>query len=301
MQRRVIAGIVAGVAVVAIGAGIAAWTLTRPPSADDVADRYLRALSNGDFAAIAPLLPESVDAGHLETAFAGATAHLTDYAVTLTGDGDAVSARADVRLGGADGVVVFGLARTDDGWTLAQDFLASLEVSTTLGDSVLVGDALAPADEPIALLPAVYPVSAAPAGILEGDIEVTATNDEPVTAALDPTLAPSATDIAQRRLDDYAAQCTAPAATIPERCGLRAPWAADLRTLDAVAFRVETLPSLRIADDGRSFAATGGAVVATVTGTTRAGSAASFTYRSEDWSMYGTVRFEGEQMVLLVD
>ena len=52
--------------------------------------------------------------------------------------------------------------------------------------------------------------------------------------------------------------------------------------------------------DATGFDATGGVIVATATGASRAGGPESFTYRADDWSVRGSVRFEGDQMVLAV-
>ena len=64
--------------------------------------------------------------------------------------------------------------------------------------------------------------------------------------------------------------------------------------------RVVAPPVLALSADARSVAATGGIIVATATGTTRAGSTASFTYRADDWALRGTIAFTGDEMVLRV-
>ena len=67
-----------------------------------------------------------------------------------------------------------------------------------------------------------------------------------------------------------------------------------------MAFRIDQSPALTLSPDLRTFAATGGAIVATATGTTRAGGAGTFTYRADDWALRGTVCFTGDEMVLAV-
>src|SRR3546814_16513216 len=82
------------------------------------------------------------------------------------------------------------------------------------------------------------------------------------------------------------------------RAGLRLPAAADLVSASAGAYGVEQLPRLTLAADGRAFDATGGVVVATVTGTTRDGATRSVTYRDDAWTLRGEVRIRGEQLIL---
>lgn len=278
------------------------WILTRQPSADAVAEDYLRALSEGDFAAIEGLI---VDGGEglaqVETAFSGATAYISDYSFDIVDDDAGTrSVRATVELGGERGVVGFSLTREGGGWRVGADHLATLEVETTIGDSVRVGGVLVAAATPVALLPAVYPVTAAPAGLVLGETSAIVTNEAPATATVDATLSPEATALAQEQLDSYADACATPADAVPGNCGLRVPWAADLASLSSIAFRIDAYPVLALAADGESFAATDGQIVATATGTTRAGAPGAFTYRAEDWALRGTVTFAGDEMVLAV-
>ncbi|GAA1958338.1 hypothetical protein [Microbacterium deminutum] len=301
MKRGVVIAIVAAAALVVAGGATAAWLLTRPPSAEAVADAYLRALSEGDFATIQGLVGGGdSDGRQLESAFSGASGHISDYSVRLSGESDAArTARADVELGGEKAVVTFSLTQQDGRWKVA-DYLASLEVKTTMGDSARVGGVLVPAGEPVPLLPAVYPVTAAPQGLLVGDASAIVTNQEPVSVSLAPTLSPGAGELAQQRLDAYADDCAKPAPTVPGNCGLRVPWAADLASLDSIAFRIDTYPVVALAQDGHSFDALGGRIVATATGTTRAGAPGSFTYETDEWALRGTVTFQGDEMVLAV-
>ncbi|MDN3494601.1 hypothetical protein QL996_01560 [Planococcus sp. APC 4015] len=304
MKRGAVVGIVAGAAAVAIGAGVTAWIVSRPPSAEAVAESYLRALSEGDFDTIAPLLPDSVDAEHLESAFAGATGYISDYAYTLTGDGGGMlGVRADVEIDGEPGVVGFLLTPEGGRWKIA-DFLAVLDVTTSIDERVIVNDAALVGGTLTAasttLLPAVYPVSPVPTGILSGGTEVAVTNEQAVGVTVEAALAPGATTLAQEQLDLYASACAQPASVVPANCGIRVPWAADLATLDGVRFRIEQLPRVSLSPDGRTFAATDGVIVATATGTARDGSTASFTYRADDWALRGSLRFSGDQMTLRI-
>ncbi len=79
----------------------------------------------------------------------------------------------------------FTLARQHGRWLVA-DNLASLEVRTTIGDSVRIGGVLVPAGHPVDLLPAVYPVAAAPTRMLAGQTSAVVTNAAPVDGIADP-------------------------------------------------------------------------------------------------------------------
>jgi hypothetical protein len=286
---------------VVAGGGAVAWFLTRPQSPESVADDYLRALSKGDISTIGGMLVAGTeDLPQIEAAFAGASGHISHYSVTVAGASDAErAARADVELSGSPAVVGFTLVQVDGKWKVKDPF-GSLTATTTLGDSVRVGDALVKADAPVALLPAVYPVTAAPRGLLTGESTAVVATGTPVTVAVDASLSPNATSRAQEQLDAYADACAKPATAVPDQCGIRVPWAADLATLTSLAFRVDVYPTVTISDDGRTFDAVDGTIVATATGTTRAGEDASFTYRAEDWALRGSVTFAGDEMVLAV-
>jgi hypothetical protein len=301
VKRGAVIGIVAGsVAVVIAGGAAAWWLLSRPPGPDAAARAFLEALADGDAEAAVALLESPSDG--LADAFDGASGMLSDPTVDEVGAPESSTAIAQVAftLDGEERTASFGLVETDAGWRVASDALGTIEPTTTLGDSVRIGGSLVPAATPARVLPAVYPVTAAPAGLLAGETTVVALPGATVEAPIEASVSPDATAIAQEQLDAYTAACTAPAAAVPPNCGLRVPWAADLATLGAIAFRIETPPTLAIAPDARSFAATGGAVVATATGTTRAGSAATFTYRADDWALRGTIAFTGDEMVLRV-
>lgn len=157
------------------------------------------------------------------------------------------------------------------------------------------------ADEPVLLLPALYDVFPAPVGILTGTATAALAPGGAATADLQPELSDTALETASAQVQAYIDACTAPADAVPANCGIRVPWAADLATLTSLSFRVETAPTLAFADDLSSFAATGGVLVATASGTTRDGSPGTFTYRSDDWSLRGGMAFSGNRLVLSVD
>ncbi|WP_127475805.1 hypothetical protein [Microbacterium sulfonylureivorans] len=309
MKRGAVVGIVAGAAVVALLAGGTWWFVTRPQSPEDAARTYLDALASGDYATIDGMLGDG--AGDIESlveeAFVGASGYITEPGIAeISSDGDgAATVSADVELGGEPRELSFSLEETDGGWMLVGDHLAELRVDTTLagqtgGDAVWIGAALAPANIDLSLLPAEYDVQAAPRGILSGTATAVVSTDEPTTIALETTIAPEATAAAQTQLNAYMDECTATAAEVPESCGLRVPWAVDLTSLDTIAFRIEERPAVVLSGDGTRFEATGGVVVATASGTPRAGSPATVTYRADDWALRGSVRFTGDEMVLLV-
>lgn len=302
MNRGAVIGIAAAAVVLVVAGGVTAWILTRPPSPEAVAEQYLQALSDGDFAAIEGLLAERDDGlDAAGTALAGAADFISDYSFEIGSESDAArTVRAEVQLDGEPAVVGFGLVEQDGGWKIGGDYLASLEVHTTVGDSVRVGGELFPAATPIPLLPAVYPVVAAPAGLVDGEGTAVVSNEAPVTIAIDAAVSPDATARAQEQLDAYADACAAPADAVPANCGVRVPWAADLATLTAITFRIDAYPAVTIGDDGQTFAAVDGEIVATAGGTTRDGGAGTFTYRADDWALRGTVEFTGDEMVLAV-
>lgn len=307
MKRSAVVGIaITAASALAIGAGVVGWTLTRPPSLEDAVEGYLSALADGDLARLAEVrLPDTSnpDAERtLTAAFSSATEYISEPKIeeVTTDSARTASARARVELGGGSHTIFFGLTLADGRWMVDRDYAASLEITTTLGDAVHVGDALVSTDTNVSLLPAKYLITAAPAQFVHGDSTVVATNEEPLTTTVTASVTSDATAQAQKQLDAYAGACTEPATTVPENCGIRVPWAADLVSLDRIAFRIEKYPVASIPDDGATFAATGGVLVATATGTSRAGGTASFTYRADDWALRGTVTFTGNEMVLAV-
>jgi hypothetical protein len=302
MRRSVVIGITAGAAAATIAVGVIWWLVARPPSAEDTAEAYLQALSEGDADAVASLLHEVPgDFPRTAEAFAGADSYVDDHTFALTEQApDLVSVRAEVELGGEQAVVGFLLGREGGRWVVTADYAASLEVATTLGDSVLVGGVLMPAAAAVPLLPAVYTLTPAPAEVLDGVVEVAVTNEAPVRVEVEASVSPDATALAQAQLDAYLDACAERASSVPENCGLRVPWAVDLASLDTIAFRIDQRPVLALADDAQTFDATGGDIVATAQGTTRAGTAGTFTYRADDWAVRGSVSFAGDEMILAV-
>ena len=299
-RRRLLIALTVLVGVVL--AGILIWALTRPPSVEDAAEDYLTALAEGDYPAIVAMSDSGLDTtteATLADAFAGATYGTAPEVEEITPSQGFTGVRSSMEFAGERHTVFFGMALRDGRWTVATDYLAVLEVATGIGDSVWVGDALVPVGE-VLLLPAVYPVSPAPRAVLDGGTEVAVSNDEPVSVALDATLTENAAAQVQAQLDPYLDECTAPGAVVPDACGIRIPWAADLATLETVSYRIERRPAVALAPAEGSFAATGGVLVVTATGTTHAGAPGEFTYRADDWALYGSIAFRGDELVLAV-
>jgi hypothetical protein len=305
-------GIAVGAAVVVAGTAVTGWLLARPPSAEDAARIYLSSLSDGDFARIDTMMANAGDEDShrlIADAFVGAEAYIDDPSIEEVSSPQAgfTTVRASAELDGERRTLHFALSNASGEWMLAGAYLAVLEVSTDLadtgmpaGDSVWIGGALAPAGTRVGLLPAQYPVTAAPRGLLTGETSVAVSNDRTSTVQLEVSLSPAATSAAQDQLDLYMDACTMTATAVPANCGIRVPWAADLVTLGSIAFRMDQRPAVTLSPDGRTFAATGGVIVATATGIARDGGAGTFTYRADDWALRGTVSFQGDEMVLAV-
>lgn len=299
-RRRLLAGgIVIGVAAAIAVAGILWWT-TRPSGPEDAARAWLDALADGDAPRAVAVMADDT-AASLGEALVGADALLADPAIEeVIADGeDAAEAVVTFSLAGETQQARLPLVRTTSEWRVAGDALGVMSVATTLGDSVTVGGVPVAAGE-LRLLPAVYPVAAAPADLLDGSATAIVLPGAMTGVELDPVLSPAAVDAAAAELDAYLAECTQPATAVPENCGLRVPWPADLQSLDGLSYRVEQSPALALADDGRTFVATEGVVVATATGVGRDGMPARVTYRDDAWAVRGTVAVVGDELRLAV-
>lgn len=313
MKRSAVVGIVIAVgAAVLLGIG-AWWFLSQPAGPEATAKSYLEALAAGDGEKALALLAESpsddidraaalAEAERLVTAVAVTTVAQADGKGTQT-SGPKGEARAEVTysLDGTKHSGTLTLVETGDGWRVGADGLGAVSPRTTVGDHVLVGGAYVPTGAETLLLPAVYAVQAAPINILSGATTAALTMGDSADAAVEASVSPDALAMAQEQLDLYAQRCAAPAQAVPDRCGIRVPWAADLASLSSIAFRVEQTPQITLSPDLTTFAATGGVIVATATGTTRDGAEGAFTYRADDWALRGTVALTRDGMRLVVD
>ncbi len=302
MKRKTVVGI--GVAaVVAIGVAVgSALLLNRPETPDAAARAFVAALADGDGPRAASLLAAAPDGVDLAAALESASELVAEPSVESidTADAGHPVATFSFRLDGRSRSASFHLVETDAGWRVDSDALGTVTATTSLGDSVVAGAVLIPAGKATPLLPAIYDLEAAPAPVLDGTTSVIVLPGESETVDVAASVSPDAAAAAQEQVDAYADACATAVDAVPDDCGLRVPWAADLVALESIAFRIEQHPALALTDDGSSFDATGGVIVATAHGTTHAGAPGSFTYRADDWALRGAVRFTGDEMVLLV-
>ncbi|MGZ8804066.1 MAG: hypothetical protein ACXWZG_02025 [Microbacterium sp.] len=303
MKRSTIIGVALGASVVvAIGAGVAIWSTTRTPSASDVALIYFSALEAGEAdAALELTRTPDADVGGIVDAYASVVARASDARVTDADEGsDTAEVSVAYEIAGDTRESTLELTRPDGGGWVITHGTGTLVVSTTLGDSAGIGALVVPADQATPLLPGAYDIEPLPRGLVAGSAPAVITPGSEEAVSLSPSPTSEATAAAQAQLDSYADACTQPASAVPPSCGLRVPWAADLTDLSSLAFRIDQRPVLALSLDARTFAATGGVVVATATGTTREGTTGSFTYRADDWALRGSVDFVGNEMVLSV-
>lgn len=288
------------VAVLLVGAGIVIWQAqSRAGSADEAAHAYLRALESGDAAAVQATGIDVSD--EALQAFDGAHSVVSEATVVSVEEtGSSAVAHVSFVLGDAEHDADLALTRSDGRWVPDGSGLAEVTVSTTAGTAVAIEGTVLDASEALFLVPAVYTVAAAPTAYLSGSIDVVALPGAADDVEVETSLRPEATEAAQQRLDELLEACAAETALPADGCGIRIPWGTEFRTVDDVAFRIDTMPTVVLADDGASFTASGGELVATLTGTARDGGSRTTTYRSEDWAVRGDVTFAGNEMTLTV-
>jgi len=305
VSRKLVIGLVLSAVVLVAALLVVWWALSRPLGPEATARAFLEAVESGDAAGALALAepPPGPDVDRA-AALAGADELITDASVEdveMPESGEGMRATVAFTLDGASRSASFGLVERDGGWRVAADAFGAVAATTTIGDAVTVGGALAPTGESVALLPAAYPVSATPEGIVTGTTSVAVLPGETSDAAVEASATPEATALAQERVDTWAEQCAQASDRVPANCGLTVPWGADLAALESIAFRIENLSRVTLSSDLTTFAATDGAIVATATGTTRDGARASFTYRSDEWALRGTVALTAEGMELAVE
>lgn len=292
--------LVAAVAVLLVVAGIVvSQSGSQTDSADDAAHTYLRALESGQASAVEATGIDVSD--EALRAFDGADSVVADATViSVEETGSRATARVSFVLGGTERDADLTLVREDGRWVPDHSGLSEVTFSQTLGTAVTIGETVLDTADPLSLVPAVYSVATAPAAYLSGSVDVVALPGTSDDVDLEASLRPEATDAAQRRLDTILEECTAETAIPADGCGIRIPWGTEFRTVDDVAFRIEAMPSVTLADDGASFTASGGQLAATLTGTARDGGARTTTYRSENWAVRGDISFAGNEMTLTV-
>lgn len=303
MKRGQLIAVVAGATALVAVIGVSAWVALAPSGATAAAHDYLDALAAGDAdAAVALLSCEGTDPDALRGAAAGIRESLSNPGVVhVSEDGNRAEAQIEYDLGDSRASATVDLTQSAAGWSVGCGGLGSLTITTSLGDAVAVGTQILPAGAPLSLLPGRYEATAAPVGILEGSGTATVGVGHSADLTVSARASAAAQGIAADEIRSYLDACAAVTDAVPPRCGIRIPWAADLAALEAIAFRVEAHPTLTLTDDLSSFAATGGVLVATATGTTYDGSTADVTYRTEDWSVRGGLTLTGNRLVLSVD
>lgn len=294
-RARTVAIIVAAAVMVVVGvAGVLMWAGSRQAGPEAVARAWLVAVADGDEDAARAAMSggDALEVG-------GAAERLSEPSVgAVRIEGDAAEAEVSFVLAGESHATSLTLSETPDGWRVGPDALGRVDVSTGLGDSVTIGEAVVPVGE-VRLLPGIYDITPAPREYLGDAVSVAVLPGERADVAIDPRFTDAGVQAVREAVTDHLNACTQPATVVTDMCGLRVPWPADLAVLERIAYRIERLPEVQLTDDG-GFAATGGAVVATASGTGRDGSPASATYRDDAWGVRGTVTVTGEQIRLRV-
>ncbi len=282
--------------VLAVAGAAAWWFFLRPTSPEDTALAVFHALASGN--------PDRVDAAGIEvsdtarTAFVAAIAHLSEPElrhVELHEDHALVT--IGFRLGSIAHASVVRLEREGNRWTPhSGDVLGSVTPQTTPGAGIQIDDLFHPNGEPLVLLPAVYPLAAAPTTALEGGQHAYVLPGDSFALPLVASFRPEQTSISQQQLNEYLDGCTRTASAVPANCGIRIPWGADLAALAELRFRVESYPVIALLE--HEFLASGGVLIATAEGTDHAGTARAFTYRTTEWSVRGTIGFTPDGLTL---
>lgn len=288
-------------ALVVIGAGLWIWQSTnRPPTAEEAATSYLRALESGD-----PSMVAATGVAASSTAldaFAGATKLIEDAEVTsapVDHDGtEKATVEVSFRLDGEKHTAELSLMPIDGRWTVDASGLGTTTATTTIGSFVSIGEAFLPVGEPAALLPAEYTAAVAPSSLLDGRSTLRVLPGERSALAVEASLRPEATTTAQQQLDDQLGACTAPGSAPPEHCGIRIPWGTEFRAVSEYRYRVEQLPTIVL--DGTGFRADEGVLVSTLTGTGQDGTERTTTYRTDSWSVRGEISFTADDLVVTV-
>lgn len=286
---------------VAVAAGLWLWqSWNRSATPEEAALDYLHALESGDPDAVM-MTGIAVSATALD-AFATATALIEDAEVTTVhvGAADAASVTVDVsfRLDGQQHKAQLTLVPLEGRWRVGGSGLGTLTADSTIGSDVAIGAATLSVGEANGLLPATYTVEAAPSTLLRGEHTVQVLPGAGAAVALDAELRPEATAAAQAQLDEYLTACTAPGTKAPEHCGIQIPWGTQFREVTSISYRIEQSPAIALMP--RDFAADGGVLVATVTGTGHDGTARTTTYRTESWTLRGEVSFTADGVALSV-
>lgn len=294
MSKRTLWITAGAIAIATVAIAIAlAWILIPRANPEDQARAYLRALADGDLAAV------QATGLQVRATTASAFAEASDY----LSEGTIESATADEYTSAV--IVSYELAGTRHKSTLTfsqRDGRWVPDAVTSIGSvqftaPTAISDTLLPPERAL-LLPAVYELSASPTEFLDGSASIEVLPGSTEDVDLEATLRPDAADSAQAQLDEYLVDCTQPAAEAPPSCGISIPWAADFSAVSEIRYKIEQAPVIALT--ATKFQADGGVLVATVTGTALDGSTKTLTYRSTNWSVRGDVTFTSDDIVLSV-
>lgn len=296
-RRRPLRWALAALVVAALVGGGLWWWSDRPSTtAEDTALGYFRALAAGDINAVraSGLQVDTVTAAAYATASGMLGQPKVISSKTVQGG---VQVRIGYSMAGRKLAAEVVMIREGDHWTAKKTPTGNLRVESAWG-TITVGGV--PLDTPsIDLLPAVYPIAAGPSALISGAARIGVVAGAEQVIVLEPGFTTKAEKTAADRVDSYLEYCTRPATAIPENCGISVPWAADLATMSEVRFRIEKAPTLKLTPPG--FSATGGVLVATVTGTDPNGAPATKTYRSDAWALRGQLDFAPDGFTIAVD
>lgn len=288
----------AGALVLALALAIGVWAWqgsTRSATAAETATEYLQALESGDTDAVrATGIDVSAEA---LSAFGGAVEHIEDAEVTDIREAKGrATAEVAFTLSQRQQTARLELSKVDGRWTVDTSGTGTATVTATVGSAISIGGASLPTGEAVRLLPAVYPVAAVPAELLDGKARVSVLPGSETDAVVEAALRPEATEVAQTTLDAHLETCTAPATTLPSGCGIRIPWGTEFREVSEIRYRIERLPTVSLT--ATEFTAEGGVLVATVSGKGQDAAARTTTYRTETWSLRGDVSFTADDLTL---
>lgn len=112
--------------------------------------------------------------------------------------------------------------------------------------------------------------------------------------------------LVQDELDAQLLSCTKEetvGGAAPDDCGIRIPWGTEFTAVESMTFRIEQLPAAELTTTGDEidgFIATGGVLVATITGTGPDGTPRTETYRTETWEVRGDVSLSDDRVAITV-
>jgi hypothetical protein len=122
-------------------------------------------------------------------------------------------------------------------------------------------------------------------------------NFDGVTLEVAPTEALTAA--VQEAVNAHLDECVKSTELDPEGCNLRLTWYSDFSSVDKVAYKVKTYPTVEVDEYGSYFDATGGSYTADVTGTTYDGSKGTLPFGlDDDWGLTGSIVIDGDTVTI---